>query len=341
VPWLRLGDTAAHDPRTIAPLELEDADERTVDEVFGFAVRLACEVTGKETDRLATRAMARSLAGTPARAQYLMGILVQSGVYEVAESGWRLINDPNYLHVQAQVEVDRNRIRGKDSRNDALTVNARLRDGDHCRYCKKEVNWRDRKSLRGATWEHTNISQQPTRLHEFVVCCFECNREPATRGPLLLPPSPPKYGVDTRQYVKERLGSWPTKAVIAERINGLRTAEENATHQGQRTSTENATETARQRPENASGNATGTPAQEAPKGVSTGEDGPPGGDLAGRGLSDLDLQGRDGTGSSGFGSAETGLAGSGLDAQGTKPSPVRRRSRRGKSKPTTTAGEGS
>lgn len=360
MPWLRLGDTAAHDPRTIAPLELEDADERTVDEVFGFGVRLACEVTSKETDRMATRAMVRSLAGSPARAQHLMGILVASGVYEATETGWRLINDPNYLHVQSQGEVDRNRIRGRDSRNDALTVNARLRDGDHCRYCKKEVNWRDRKSLRGATWEHTNIAEQPTRLHEFVVCCFECNREPATRGLLLPPPATPRYGTDTKQFVKERLGSWPTKAVIAERLSGLRTAQENAssrqrtgeehaTRKGQRTSTEhaapglrtlaeNATKTARERPEIASNSALGIPTPDAPKRASTGGDAPPGGDLPAAPLSDLDLQGRDGKGSSESCSAGPGLAGSALDAPVTEPTPPRqKRSRR--SKPSTTSKE--
>lgn len=319
--WLRVGDTAAHDPRTIAPLDHDDADERTVDEVFGFSVRLACEAGGKETDRVVTRAMVRSLAGTPARAARLMGILEAAGVWTQVSAGWVLSNDPSYLHLPSQSKVERSRIRGRDERNDALTVPARLRDGDNCRFCRRPVNWRDRKSLRGATWEHVNIANQPTQLHEYVVCCFECNREPSTRGPLLPPPARPVYGEDTKAFVKERRGSWPTKAAIAEEIaqrttagnaterqrsdeesatrKGLRTSPENATH-GQRPAVESASETPAQeptqRPENDSENAPGGAAHPPKKEPPTRRPAPEPPDLTHGGVTDLDLPGRDGTG---------------------------------------------
>lgn len=350
--WLRSSDTVAHDPRTLAPLDLEDADERTVDEVFGFSVRLAAEAASKETDRKVTIGMTRALAGSPARAARLMGMLVYAKVWRPIDGGWELINDPTYLHLRAQGEVDRDRIRAKDNRNDALTVTARLRDGDECRYCRKPVNWRDRKSLQGATWEHVNIANQPTQLHEFVVCCFECNREPATRGPLLPAPSKPVYGKDTKDYVKERLGKWPTRADIAERL-GLRTSpesasgsqrtEEESAPDGLRTSpehalptqrtvvehaAENARQNAHQRPENTSENAVRTMAPDDPDGPSTRQEATPGPDLTQGGLTDLTSSGRDGTSSSG-----SGPTGEGREGPPGAPPARSRRSRRRPPKP--------
>jgi hypothetical protein len=323
VTWLRVGDTAAHDPRTIAPLDHDDADERTVDEVFGFSVRLACEAGGKETDRVVTRAMVRSLAGTPARAARLMGILEAAGVWSQVEAGWILSNDPAYLHLPPQAKVERERIRGRDERNDALAVPARLRDGDNCRYCRKPVNWLDRKSLRGATWEHVNIANQPTQLDEYVVCCFECNRGPSKRGPLLPPPERPVYGEETQAFVKKRKGwkTWPTRATLTKEIalrttagnaterqrsdeesatrKGLRTSSENATH-GQRPTVESASETPAQepaqRPGNASENAPGATARPPQKEPPSRPPAPEPPDLAQGGVMEPDLPGRDGTG---------------------------------------------
>lgn len=337
--WLRASDTAAHDPRTLAPLDREDADERTVDEVFGFSVRLACEAGGKETDGHVTRAMARALAGTPARADRLMQMLVEAKVWEPTKDGWQLLKDTKYLHLRDQGEVERDRVRGRDEKDDALTVPARLRDGDHCRYCRKRVNWNDRRSLRGGTWEHVNIANQPTQLEEFVVCCFECNRAPSNRGELVPPPTKPVYGEETKTFVRRRLGHWPSRTEIAERLSqrtqpenaverqrtgegnaatGQRPSKENAAND-QRTGRENAAQDADQRPESTSESAAGTSTQEA-------REEPPGGDLAPGGMREPGHPGRDGKGLAESGSAQQGTH---EPAPGTKP---RKRSQRTRAK---------
>lgn len=227
--FLRASDTVAYDPRTLYPLEDPDADERTVDEVFGFSVRLAAECGSKETDRVARRSQALQLAGSKERLDRLMGYLVAAKVWlPLGEGGWELINDTGYLHLRAQDDIERDRIRQRDARDDALTVPARLRDGDHCRYCKAEVNWGDRKSLRGATWEHVNIANQPTQLDEYVVACFGCNREPSSRGELLPPPVNPRYGAATKDFIKKRLGKFPTRSEMDAKYPGLRTRTGNA-----------------------------------------------------------------------------------------------------------------
>lgn len=337
--FVRVGDTAAYDPRTLHPLEYDGGDIRHVNEVFGFSVRLAGESGGKEhddTDRRVTRSMVLQMAGSKDYAEWLMRFLVAAKVWAPDGTGYRLINDPNYIHLLLQDEIDRNRVRKRDAKNPRLVAMALLRDGDNCRSCGRRVNWSDRKSPAGGTWEHVNITNQPTQQHEYVVYCFGCQNDPM--ADTMDPPATPYYGKKTRDRVKEMLGIWPTKAAIAEYINGQRTlpgtatsrqrAEtENATPTGERTAPvtattglrlgmENATSRPVQRPETASGNAGGqAPPEPPPKAP----DGGSSADQMIRGLPDLAPPGRDGTGSALPGLAES-VAGR----------PPRKRSRRGR-----------
>lgn len=77
-------------------------------------------------------------------------------------------------------------------RDPELRAAVRERDGDHCRYCGREVNWRDRKGVAGATYDHVD-PQGPNTLENLVVCCRSCNsikrgRTPEEAGLRLLPP---------------------------------------------------------------------------------------------------------------------------------------------------------
>lgn len=326
--FTRVGDTFAYDPRTLHPLEYDDADERTVDEVAGFSVRLASQSGAHEhddTDRRVTRSMALQLANNnPARLRSLMDKLVSAGVWAADGTGWRLVNDPGYLHLLTQDEKVRQRARGADERNPALTVPAKLRDGDNCRYCKKPVNWSDRKSLQGATWEHVDIGVQPTPLHLFVVCCFGCNRAPADRPPLQPPPTRPRYGALTKKHIKDHLGEWPTAARVAELYPGLRAPAEIATDRqrtesegaatglrtdsehaatSQRTTGAHATPERRQRPAITAENASATPASTGP---------PQRHRASSEAKSSGSVSSRTDPGSHGSGSAGSGRDGSGL-----------------------------
>lgn len=337
--FVRVGDTFAYDPRTLYPLELDDGDIRHVNEVAGFSVRLAGESGGKEhddTDRRVTRSMVLQMAGSKQYAEWLMERLVAARVWIPDGTGYCLANDENYIHLLTQDEIDRNRIRKRDAKNPRLTIMALLRDGDNCRSCGRAVNWADRKSPAGATWEHVDIGHQPTRQQEYVVYCFGCQNDPMAEATEA--PRAPQYGTKTKAHVKKALGKWPTKNEIAEYINGQRTLPgtatsrqrtetEDAPSQGLRTASEHATTGQRPGKENA----TPPPPDPPPRG----SDGVSGADQMIRGLPDLAPPGRDGTGS-----ALPGLAGTGL--AGPVPGrPPRSRSRRGKPKPPTDAGGGS
>jgi hypothetical protein len=315
---LRVGDDFAFDPRTLHPLEDPDADDRTVDEVAGFSVRLAAESGAHEleqTDCRVTRSMALNMAKSKDRLERLMGYLVAARVWEPDGTGWKLIGDPKYLHLLSQDEIDRARIRGKDANNPRLWVRALLRDGDNCRACGRRVNWSDRKSQAGGTWEHVNIGNQPTQPDEYVVYCMGCQNDPMAE--LMPPPATPFYSEKTRKRITGALGKWPKQATIKEYVSGqrtlpgpastsqrsekedaadgLRTLSEDATD-GLRPSDEDAAEIATQRPEDASGNAGEPPATESPPGASQAPPGAEKTDLQIPGIENLDIPGRVGTG---------------------------------------------
>lgn len=55
------------------------------------------------------------------------------------------------------------------------------RDGDKCRYCGGKVNWKDRRSDAGATYDH--VGPGDSTLENVVVACMSCNRKKGNRTP--------------------------------------------------------------------------------------------------------------------------------------------------------------
>lgn len=332
--FLRVGDTFAYDPRTLHPLEDPEADERTVDEVAGFSVRLASQSGAhelEETDIRVTRAMARSLAGSNERLDHLMRYLVAARVWEPDGTGWKLVNDPNYLHLLPQEEIDRARIRGADARNPRLWALALLRDGDNCRACGRRVQWSDRKSVTGGTWQHVNIENQPTQPDEFVVYCYGCQNDPMAQ--LQAPPAEPYYSARTKDRIKKLLGRWPTKAEIAEYVNGQRTLPGNATAKKRAGKGSAAATGLRPDPERVSGglrpggeDAAVTAVAQALETPSGARDGRSTADHLIRGVTDPDPPGRVGSGSDVSGDV-------GSEPPSPAPPSPRKRSRRRKPKP--------
>lgn len=58
----------------------------------------------------------------------------------------------------------------------------RERDGDNCRYCDREVDWKDRKSSKGGTYDHVD-PDGGNDIDNIVVACRECNSRKNRRTP--------------------------------------------------------------------------------------------------------------------------------------------------------------
>lgn len=102
--------------------------------------------------------------------------LVRAGLWEEHEDGvwvhdWGAYNEKRDEQVAKRRAFDTRR--QQLMRNPELRAAVRERDGDHCRYCGREVNWLDRKSIAGATYDHID-PHGPNTLENLVVCCRSC-----------------------------------------------------------------------------------------------------------------------------------------------------------------------
>ena len=211
MPWLKAGDNAATHPRVLRVATL-GAEPGLTNEVFGFVFRCALQSAGHLTDYVVDAGTAWMLGGP--RTQVLLdaaikvGLLTPTTVPGVEDCpGYRIIEDPEFIHIRLKAEVEWERQQRSDTSNPMLTVPVRLRDGDACRYCGKIVQWAARKGARAGTYDHREAGK-PARVDTFVVSCGGCNsgrgNDPAAddRYPLRPIPTNPYYSARTAEFLQ-------------------------------------------------------------------------------------------------------------------------------------------
>ncbi|QGU03118.1 hypothetical protein CKALI_11370 [Corynebacterium kalinowskii] len=209
MPWLRLGDTAAMHPRLLGVVEYVDFDERLLNETFGFLVRCATQAAGFITDYVVDFGTATVIAG-PSRVRDLLGVCEFAGLMQPIDiegrRQWKIMEDPEFIHMRLQEELEWEKQRKADNGDPALTIQIRLRDGDACRYCGSVVKWTARKGKIAGTYDH-RVPGEAGTLETMVVACGSCN---AKRGndptaDRILPPYPvpeePYYSDSTIEWI--------------------------------------------------------------------------------------------------------------------------------------------
>ncbi len=121
--------------------------------------------------------------------------IVAIGLWEKTDNGHQIHdyldwNDSKSVVVEARQLA---KVRMALVRDPELRKALRERDQDQCRFCGIEVNWADRKSRGGATYDHVRPGGGDT-LDNLVIACRGCNskkgkRTPAEAGMSLLPES--------------------------------------------------------------------------------------------------------------------------------------------------------
>jgi hypothetical protein len=216
MPWLRIGDTAANHPIALAVLEDPAADDRLLNEVFGFVLRCSLQSTAHLTDYLVSMGTAIQIGGH-SRVWALLDAAVDAGYFSPAEmivdgiarKAYKLLDEPDFIHMRTREEIEWERQRKTDNSNPALIVPVRLRDGDACRYCGLVVDFRpgQRKGRIAGTYDHRRPGHEAT-VETYVVCCRACN---ASRGddtnadaslPLLPAPAKPYYSAHTIEWIR-------------------------------------------------------------------------------------------------------------------------------------------
>lgn len=308
MPWLKVGDQAAFHPVVTAPLEQDDADDRLINELFGFVARCAVAAAAHELDYIVPIGTARQIAGL-SRASQLIDAAVAAGYFSrvllEGKPALKLVEEEDLFNMILKDERAWKNQRRNDQRNVELTVPVRLRDGDACRWCSKIVDWNDRKSGRAATYDHLRPGHAAT-TDTFVVCCKACNSarqdDPAWNGTLRKPPAKPFYGAATVSFLA-KYGKTVAESVKRPEVVDAPT-ETNGTNQdkgdGNAPGPQATATSGLQGNGSASGPVTDpTPEPPQVERPTDAEPPPPDQDLIPSqisGVSDLDMPGRDGTG---------------------------------------------
>lgn len=209
--WVKIDDGFA-EHRKIAGLS---------DAAFRMHVAGLCYAARNATDGFVPLGVAKAIGGSERRAAELMS----AGVWHLAggemlgcascaaraaeagsgtsssscttAGGWVIHDFLQFNPSRAEQEHAQEIVRRRwaMNHNDELRDAVRSRDGDRCRYCAVEVNWRDRRGPNGGTYDvilplSTGGREEPANI---AVCCRGCNARKRGRTPdeaamILLPP---------------------------------------------------------------------------------------------------------------------------------------------------------
>lgn len=144
--------------------------------------------------------------------------LITCGFWHATDGGYMVHDYLEYNPSRASSDANRewDRRRKELSRDPELVEAIRARDGNRCRYCGTKVDWRDRRSRTGATYDHVT-PRGPNTLENVVVACRGCNMRKGGRTPeeaamvLMVPASlGPASGDDPGRHEKPV----PVKAAV-------------------------------------------------------------------------------------------------------------------------------
>lgn len=209
MPWTRSGDNAATYPALMQLQGIKGADERTLNEVFGFVWRCSCQSAAHLTDYVVDAGTAYMLGGS--RTDELIKLCERAGVFTPRTikgiRSWVLLQDPEFIHIQLAEEVRWGRQQRNDTRDPKIRVPVLRRDGDNCRWCGILVQWRGKKTNHTATLDH-QVPGTAGTPETMVVACLGCNSgrgantqlwdDNNTRRPA---PTTPRYGKTTAEYL--------------------------------------------------------------------------------------------------------------------------------------------
>lgn len=244
--WLKQSDVSANHPITLRALEMEDADDRILNEVYGWVNRCATQSAAHDQDYIVTKGTAVAMAGSFSRFEALAAAAIFCGYFSEVmitvegekRKAFKLVEEEDLFHMILKADKDWTQQRQADNRDLAKTGPVRLRDGDACRYCGRVVGWgADRKSVRWGSIDHV-VPGEPGTVATMVVCCGQCNskrkNDPNSIWKTLPIPSEPHIGPATAAWLTEKCGiptkptytRIPTESVSPAPVNGPQVSEE-------------------------------------------------------------------------------------------------------------------
>lgn len=117
-------------------------------------------------------------------AAFIDGAVAAGYIDRVGAGGMELHDWEDYaglLMDQRRQNAERARRKRQLYDDSSITATVRERDGDDCRYCGREVNWRDRRSPAGGTYDQVD-PHRPYTPDNVVVACRGCASTKAGRS---------------------------------------------------------------------------------------------------------------------------------------------------------------
>ena len=220
MPWLKVSDTAAQHRIVWRALEIPGASMQSMWSLFGQVLALAVEAAAFKTDYVVERGSVLKFTGTPEAAEKFIadamfcGYLTDKVPLEDGRIAYKLVEDEDLFHMRLREEIDWENRRRNDTRNGALIVPIRARDGDACRWCGNVVYWGNQKGGRGATYDHLNPGVPAETPEDMVVACRSCNSSRKDNAgwavDLLAAPKTPYFSAKSAAWLTEN--GVPTKA---------------------------------------------------------------------------------------------------------------------------------
>ena len=216
--WLKQSDAAANHPIVLRVLEIDGADDRLTNEVYGWVNRCATQSAAHDKDYIVELGTAVAMAGSISRFNELRAAALFAGYFtEVMveiegeqRKGFKLVEEKDLFHMILKAEKDWEKQRQADNRDVVKTGPVRLRDGDACRYCGRVVTWNnDRKSARWGSIDHVVPGEEGT-IDTMVVCCGSCNSrrkdDQESTWRTLPVPDEPLIGKATATFLTDKCG---------------------------------------------------------------------------------------------------------------------------------------
>lgn len=171
--WVRIDD-GMPDSLKVAPLS---------DAAFRAYITSICYCARSLTDGFVPAKKAKEFSGRPRVVQEL----ANAGLWDAEEGGYRVHDYLVYNPSREQVEAERGIAKRRHAMNADPEFARRVkeRDENRCRYCGLLVNWRDRKSGNGGTYDHVIpiVQGGDEDFDNLVVCCRSCNFKKGARTP--------------------------------------------------------------------------------------------------------------------------------------------------------------
>lgn len=220
--WLKQSDVSANHPLVLRVLELDEVDDRLLNEMYGWANRCATQSAAFDRDYIVEIGTAKQLAGL-SRYKDLLGAALYCGILEekeIEENGsmrrvLKLVEDDDLFHMILKSDKDREKNRRADTYDMAKKGAIIKRDGAECRWCGRLVTFNnDRKSIRAGEIDHLDPkdldNSDPTPIERLVVSCKSCNskRKAGEYWDKELRPAPgtPYFTADTVAWLRDKAG---------------------------------------------------------------------------------------------------------------------------------------